>query len=150
MLLAWGNPAGLQIKEVGWNFFLFIFRDKKSLNKVLLGTPWVYDKYLLNVHPWEPGLKSVSPLFDICNMWVQVWNIPLHWMSKDVGRKIGNALGGSCDVVIPENGSKEGRYLRLKVMLNITKPLPRGKLIKLGLEQTWVELRYENLPYVCY
>ncbi|KAK6783629.1 hypothetical protein RDI58_017083 [Solanum bulbocastanum] len=56
------------------------------------------------------GLKSVSPLFDICNMWVQVWNIPLHWMSKDVGCKIGNALGGTCDVVIPENGSKEGRY----------------------------------------
>ncbi|KAK4712873.1 hypothetical protein R3W88_018780 [Solanum pinnatisectum] len=97
------------------------------MNKVQLGTPWVYDdKYLLNVHPWEPGLKNVSPLFDICNMWVQVWNIPLHWMSKDVGCKIGNTLGGTCDVVIPENnGSKEGRYMRLKVMMNITKPLPR-------------------------
>ncbi|KAK4708219.1 hypothetical protein R3W88_029144 [Solanum pinnatisectum] len=60
-------------------------------------------------------------------MWVQVWNIPLHWISKDVGCKIGNALGGTCDVVIPENGSKEGRYMRLKVMMNITKPLPRAK-----------------------
>ncbi|KAK6775507.1 hypothetical protein RDI58_026508 [Solanum bulbocastanum] len=135
MPLAWGNPTGLQIKEVRWNLFQFIFRDKKSMNKVQLGTPWVYDKYLPNVHPWEPGLKSVSPLFDICNMWVQVWNIPLHWISKDVGCKIGNALGGTCDVVIPENGSKEGQYMRLKVMMNITKPLPRGKLIKLGLEQ---------------
>lgn len=73
-------------------------------------------------------------------MWVQVWIIPLHWMSKDVGRKIGHALGGTCDVVIPENGSKEGQYMRLNAMMNITKPLPKGKLIKLGLEHTWVEL----------
>ncbi|KAK6775505.1 hypothetical protein RDI58_026506 [Solanum bulbocastanum] len=133
MPLAWGNPVGLLIKDVGWNLFQFIFRDKKILNKVQLGTPWMYDKHLLNVHPWEPGLKHVSLLFDICNMWVQVWNIPLHWISKDVGCKIENALGGICDVVIPENGSKEGRYMRLKVMMNIIKPLPReNHAISLG------------------
>lgn len=51
MPLAWENPARLQIKEVGWNFFQFIFGDKKSMNKVQLGAPRLYDKYLLNVHP---------------------------------------------------------------------------------------------------
>ncbi|KAH0635701.1 hypothetical protein KY289_035616 [Solanum tuberosum] len=35
-------------------------------------------------------------------------------------------------------------------MMNISKTLPRGKLIKLGGDTTWVELRYENLPYVCF
>lgn len=35
-------------------------------------------------------------------------------------------------------------------MINITKTLYRGKLIKLGVENTLVELRYEKLPYVCY
>ncbi|KAG5623349.1 hypothetical protein H5410_008567 [Solanum commersonii] len=71
-------------------------------------------------------------------------------MSGDVGRKIGQALGGTIDVVIPGNGGKEGRYTRLKVMMNISKPLPRGKLIKLRGDTTWVELRYENLPCVCF
>uniref|UniRef100_M1DMB8 RNase H type-1 domain-containing protein n=1 Tax=Solanum tuberosum TaxID=4113 RepID=M1DMB8_SOLTU len=47
-------------------------------------------------------------------------------MSGDVGRKIGQALGGTIDVVIPGNGSKEGRYRRLKVTMNISKPLPKG------------------------
>lgn len=95
----------------------------------------MYDKYLLNVHPWELGLKGVSPLFDICNMWIQIWNIPLQRCQRMWGCKIGNTLGGICDVVIPENGSKDGWYMRLKVMMNTTKQLPRGKLIKLGLEQ---------------
>ncbi|XP_070057657.1 uncharacterized protein [Nicotiana tomentosiformis] len=81
---------------------------------------------------------------------ILVWNIPLHWMSKDVGRKIGHALGGAVDIVIPETGSREGRHMRLKVMMNINKPLLREKLINLGFETKWIELRYENLPYVCY
>ncbi|OIT33600.1 hypothetical protein A4A49_06120 [Nicotiana attenuata] len=128
----------------------FIFKDKKSLDKVKLGTPWLYDRYLLNIHTWEPGLESDSPIFNESNIWVQVWNIPLHRMSRDVGRKIGHALGGIIDILIPEYGSKEGQYMRLKVKINITKPLLRGKWIKLGLETIQVELRYENLPYVCY
>ncbi|KAK6798013.1 hypothetical protein RDI58_005715 [Solanum bulbocastanum] len=78
------------------------------MNSIRLGTPWFYDRYLLNVHPWELRLKSNSVVFNECNMWVQVWNVPLHRMSGDVGRKIGQALGGTIDVAIPGNGSKEG------------------------------------------
>ncbi|KAH0657844.1 hypothetical protein KY285_026330 [Solanum tuberosum] len=85
MPVAWGNPTGLQIKEIGWNFFQFKFKDK------------------------------------------EIWNIPLHWMSMGIGRKIGNALGGIVDIVIPKNGSKEGQYIRLKARMNITKPLPRAE-----------------------
>ncbi|KAL3345960.1 hypothetical protein AABB24_024754 [Solanum stoloniferum] len=120
------------------------------MDSIRLGTPWLYDRYLLNVHPWELRLKSDSVVFNECNMWVQVWNVPLHRMSGDVARKIGQALGGTIDVIIPGNGRKEGRYTRLKVMMNISKPLPRGKLIKLRGDTTWVELRYENLPCVCF
>ncbi|KAM3305997.1 hypothetical protein P3S67_012866 [Capsicum chacoense] len=65
-------------------------------------------------------------------------------MSMEVGYKIGQAVGGTADVVIPQNGRKEGQYMRIKVMMNIHKPLPRGKLIKLGPETIWVDIRYEN------
>ncbi|KAK4374112.1 hypothetical protein RND71_004789 [Anisodus tanguticus] len=62
-------------------------------------------------------------------------------MSKVVGNKIGHALGGIVDIVIPENGSKEGRYMRLKVMINITKPLPRACV------QRAEDVRLGNLKY---
>ncbi|XP_070020329.1 uncharacterized protein [Nicotiana sylvestris] len=78
ILLVWGNPVGLQIKEEGWNFFQFIFKNKESMEKVRLGAPWLYDRYFLNVHQWEPGLKSNSLVFNVCNMWIQVLNIPFH------------------------------------------------------------------------
>ncbi|KAH0700181.1 hypothetical protein KY284_014396 [Solanum tuberosum] len=96
------------------------------MDNIRLGTPWLYDRYLLNVHPWELRLKSDSVVFNECNMWDQVWNVPLHRMSGDVGRKIGQTLRGTIDVVIPGNRSKEERYRRLKVTMNISKPLPKG------------------------
>ncbi|OIT34714.1 hypothetical protein A4A49_51450 [Nicotiana attenuata] len=120
MPMAWGNPSDMQIKEEGWNSFQFVFKEKRSMDMVCFATSWLYDRF----HPWKLGLKSDSHVFN---------------MSLDVRHKIGHALGSTVDIVIPENGSKEGRYMRLKVWMDITKPLPRGKLIKLGLETTWVE-----------
>lgn len=129
MNLVWGSPVGLKILMVGKNLFQFVFRHKDDMKKVL---PWLYDKYLLNIHQWQPELNANSPIFNICEIWIQVWNIPLHWTSYEVGSKIGHALGGTSDVVIPEIGSQDGRHIRLKVLMSINKPLPRGKLIKMG------------------
>ncbi|KAK4340360.1 hypothetical protein RND71_041822 [Anisodus tanguticus] len=64
MPMVWGNPLGLRIKKIEKNFFQFIFRNKESMNKVLFGTPWLFDMYLLNVHEWEPGLRGDSPVFN--------------------------------------------------------------------------------------
>lgn len=50
----------------------------------------------------------------------------------EVGSKIGHVLGGTSDVIIAETGSKDGRYIRLKILMSINKPLPCGKLIKMG------------------
>ncbi|KAK4354190.1 hypothetical protein RND71_026384 [Anisodus tanguticus] len=91
------------------------------------------------------GLKRNSPGFNVCNLWVQVLNISLHWMSKDVGQKIGDALGGTVDIVILDNGSKEGQYMRLKVRINISKPLPREKLIKLVEGKRTAETSHDRL-----
>ncbi|OIT05674.1 hypothetical protein A4A49_53458 [Nicotiana attenuata] len=125
-----------KIKEVGWNFFKFIFKNKESMEKVWFGAPWLYDKYLLNVHPWEPGLKSDSPIFNVCNMWIQDWNIPLHWMSMDVRRKIGHALGGAIDIEILENRSREGAHMRLKKVMGVHPKISGAKEATTTMKET--------------
>ncbi|KAK6774155.1 hypothetical protein RDI58_029394 [Solanum bulbocastanum] len=57
------------------------------MNKVLFGTPWLYDKFLLNIQIWEPGLKSTSSIFNVCELWVQVWNIPYTGCQWTLGAK---------------------------------------------------------------
>ncbi|KAF3649139.1 putative anion transporter 4, chloroplastic-like [Capsicum annuum] len=76
----WGYPIKLRILKIEKNLFQFVFMNKESMNKVLFDTPWLFDKYLLNVKAWEPRFKSDSAFFNICELWLQVWSIPLHWM----------------------------------------------------------------------
>lgn len=48
--------------------------------------------------------------------------------------------------MIPESGSKEGRYAKLLVEVDLTKPLIRGTKLRCNGESRWVDFKYENLP----
>ncbi len=50
-------------------------------------------------------------------------------MVRAVGEDIGNAIGRTIEVDVPENGIGWGRYLRLRVDIDITQPLLRGKIL---------------------
>ncbi|KAF4399187.1 hypothetical protein G4B88_023781 [Cannabis sativa] len=45
-----------------------------------------------------------------------------------------------------------GSYLRVQIMFNVTKPLPRGiPILFPGMASpTWLELKYEDIPDHCY
>lgn len=48
--------------------------------------------------------------------------------------------------VIPEAGSKDSRYAKLLVEVDLTKPLIRGTKLRCNGGMRWVEFKYENLP----
>lgn len=54
------------------------------------------------------------------------------------------------NVILSENGSKEGKMVKLLVEVDLTKPLLRGKKIRLEDESLWVDFKYESLPIFCF
>ncbi|KAE9444865.1 hypothetical protein C3L33_23237, partial [Rhododendron williamsianum] len=75
---------------------------------------------------------------------------PVH-LQREVGLKLGAKIGFVDYVAIPATGSKEGRYVRVRVHLNVLSPLKRGCMVKLGsCPAFWVEFRYERLPTLCH
>lgn len=57
-------------------------------------------------------------------------NMPLACMCKDVGFQIGASLGTVEEVDTDEEGIGWGEYLRVRIRINVRKPLLRGKTIK--------------------
>nr|XP_027064682.1 uncharacterized protein LOC113690802 [Coffea arabica] len=88
--------------------------------------------------------------FQKAHIWVQLWNLPIHWITKEIGVKIGGIFEDVEDIIIPMGGSKEGRHIKLKVVINTSLPLLRGTVVKLGGQSIWVEFRYEKCPDFCY
>lgn len=48
-----------------------------------------------------------------------MWNIPIHWLNKEVARKIGAVLGQVQDIIIPSAGSREGRHIKVLVEIDL-------------------------------
>lgn len=81
---------------------------------------------------------------------MQVHDIPTQYLSREVAEKLYEAAG----IVNKESSLVEvdrGSVMRIRVRVDITLPLCRGRVFKLGnRSKGWVSFKYERLPNVCY
>ena len=79
-----------------------------------------------------------------------------------MGRAIGAKLGEVLDVDVAESRVHWGKFLRVRMQIDVTKKIVRGKRIVTkkimrgkrivieGREQRWISFKYERLPNFCY
>lgn len=58
--------------------------------------------------------------------------MPFDGMTKGIGEKLGIAIGQVLLVDTNESGMGWEKFLRVKVLVDITKPLGRGRLLNVG------------------
>lgn len=76
--------------------------------------------------------------------------MPLTCMNREVGNLMGQSIGSVEEVDVTGDGVGWGRCLRIRVYIDITKPLKRGRALVLNGKSNWVSFRYEKLPQFCY
>ncbi|KAK9998028.1 hypothetical protein SO802_017631 [Lithocarpus litseifolius] len=139
--MLWKPNKGVQILEIEDELFLVEFSDGKDKKKVLDMCPWSYEKQLKG----ELTLKEIELKW--APFWVQIYNLPLNSRTKETGWAIGSSLGLELDVDVLEFGVQWGKYLRVRVCIDVTKHLVCGKKITIeGGESKWVIFKYERLP----
>jgi hypothetical protein len=97
--------------------------------------------------------KRIGDLeFSHIPVWICVFNLPLGLMNGSTGRMIANKIGKALEVETDEDGSAVGMYMRIKVLIDVRKPLIRGVTMEEGQgEQSyWCNFIYEFLPKFCY
>lgn len=71
---------------------------------------------------------------------------------ENVGRAIKNSFGKVIEVDIDLDQSAWGAYMQIRVTLNVSKPILRGKKFNVGTDHScWIRFSYERLPsfYFC-
>ncbi|KAL5769877.1 hypothetical protein ACOSP7_014031 [Xanthoceras sorbifolium] len=113
--------------------------------------PWHFDKNLIVLEkPVGPG--AISQLkFKFSEFWIHMYNIPLACMNCKVARLIAEELGTIVEFPI-DSKDLWGKFLRIKVSIDITKPLKRGIRMRLANFDTMITvlIKYERLPDFCY
>ena len=149
--MLWKPNKGVQINEIGDELFLVEFGDGRDKKRVMDMSPWTYEKQLILLKEFvgEQVPKEIS-------LWqspflVQIHNLPLNSRTRETGWAIGSKLGEVMEVDVAESGVQWGRYLRVRVKMDVTKKLVWGKKIAIeGREQRWIAFKYECLPNFCY
>lgn len=149
---AWKTREGLEVETVGKNMFLFKFECKKDRKWVLKNGPWFFDKQLLILE--EPTAKLRTTEVELKNVafWVRFINLPMGYRNKRAAEKLGNDLGQFLEVDCDKDEQCWGNNMRMKVLLDISKPLRRGFMLKSDeiSNECQVSIRYERLPEFCF
>lgn len=150
----WCPIKGIECKELGDNRFLITLLQPAGKRKALDDGPWMFGRDLVVVVEFD-GSKTIDEMeFSSIPIWVRVARIPLGLMTKATGEAVGDMVGSVLEVDADEKGLAIGEVLRVKVRLNIEKPLMRGVTLDAGdggsVKVIWCPLSYEFLPDFCY
>lgn len=146
----WRAKSGFKIKNLGNHLMLFSFDNMGDVDRILKTEPWSFDKHLVVLTHYDED-TSLNPLeLKKVAFWVQVFDIPVRFRNREIAEQICEAIG---TIIHPSDApdSDGGSFIRVRVLVDISLPLCRGRLITLedGREH-WVSFKYEHLPNLCY
>lgn len=119
-------------------------------SRVLEGHPWIFENKLFAVEEFDGFTPLIRMKFDFTAFWIRMYDLPLVCMEREKGFKIGATVGKVEDVDTDIDGTGWGEYLHVRVHVSLTKPLPRGRTLKLKEKSLWVPFQYEKIPKFCF
>jgi hypothetical protein len=124
--------------------------DIADHDRILQGNPWIFRNSWLVVKPWDREVDYHTIDFEQVPIWIQLWGLPVHCRTKQMGESIGALLGKVEATEFYEYPGKKV-IIKIKVAINIKKPIMSGIHIGNPTDGTkWIDYRYERLPQVCF
>lgn len=146
----WRSTSGFKIQNLDVHIVLFAFSNPGDVTRIIHSEPWCFNKHLVVLEKYDIDVPLRDLQFLKATFWVQVHDIPIHFMTKAVAEEICVIVGDVCRLIggVDEDG---GSYIRVKVTLDISLPLCRSRLVSFeNGKQLWVQFKYEHLPNICY
>jgi len=133
MTTLWKTLADLAFKELYDNLWLLEFSNKADKRCIMEDRPWLFDRSILVLlKELDVNIPHMQMDFSKDLFWVQVHYMPLICMNQEVGLQIGQSLGTVEDIDVTGDGVGWGRCLRLRVYIDISMPLKRGRALVLN------------------
>jgi hypothetical protein len=150
LVRAWRPTGSLSFNVIGRNMFVVEFEHEWDKTRIMEGRPWLFDGHLVSLAEFDGLTPPAKINFNHDSFLVRMYNLPLACMGRNTGQKIGESVGVVEEVDIYDEEAGWGEYLRVKIKIDLHKPLARGRMLHLQNQSTWVAFQYEKLPKLCY
>ncbi|CAL1356359.1 unnamed protein product [Linum trigynum] len=105
----------------------------------------ILDHYLI-VHQWSPTFRTTDKPHRRVVAWVRLPELPVHFYHREVLFALGNLIGTIVKLDYHTKQLERGKFARLAIKLDMTKPLPTH----IRLDGFWQQVLYENIPEICF
>jgi hypothetical protein len=148
----WCPLKGIKIREMGDNLFMFTFLQPSGKRKALDEGPWMFDKELMVMQDFDPTKSLEDYEFNDVPIWIRIFKLPLGMMNGETGEQIGQEVGEFLEAAVGDDGMAVGKFLRIRVRIDLRKPLMRGITLHFGDDMLpkWCPFEYEFLPEFCF
>lgn len=146
----WNPNRGMTCSDLGSRLLSFQFNTERDMKRVLDMEPWHFNKHVLVLRRITDEVQPSTMLFDTVPFWIRIYDLPRIERDEAILNQIGGRFG---DVLEIDKTTVAGitRSVRIKVRINLEKPIKRGKKIKIGTSNPiWLPVTYERLPSFCY
>ncbi|KAM0918831.1 hypothetical protein ACQ4PT_008576 [Festuca glaucescens] len=125
---------------------------KADKERVEVGAPWTVGKHAVLINNFVGRQKPTEVCFDKLTVWARILNPRFELMNKRWGEELGAKLGKVESVETASQGRAWGNAIRVRVTVDITKPLLRWvtSYSKKYKEYDTMDVVYERLPLYCF
>lgn len=111
----------------------------------------MFDNAMMALEPVPGNGDPVqTPLWHV-NIWIQIHDLLMNFMTEAVGRQLGNFFGVFLEYDAKNNTSIWRECMRLRIRLDVRKPLKRKKkIVKRDGTEFNVTCKYEMLGEFCF
>jgi hypothetical protein len=122
---AWGNPKGLDFSSIVDNMFIATLESGRERDRIWNGSPWMVGRHGVVLKNFEIKARPSDIVFDKMLLWARVLNLPFNlrrppWVDR-IAMKVGDVVKKDID----EKGIAIGADLRVRIWVEVEKPLRR-------------------------
>ncbi|MBA0818648.1 hypothetical protein Gohar_003642 [Gossypium harknessii] len=146
----WHPVKGVQIRDLGEKRYIFKFFHIMDMERVLKGSPWTFNNHLLVLHKLSKGEDPLRVPLISASFWVQVHDVPIGFYSENLAIQLGNFIGIFQEYDSANLGKENMNYMRIRIQIDIRRPLKRKKQVKFQNKCSYVRFKYERLTLFCF
>ncbi|XP_045798137.1 uncharacterized protein LOC123892394 [Trifolium pratense] len=141
----WKLVGGIELMDIGNAFYMVKFDGEDDKNKVINGGPWmIYDHYLA-VSQWSPTFNAATATIDKTMVWIRVPSLNLVYYDESLLWALASMVGNPVKVDLHTLRVERGRFARMCVEIDLTKPV----VGRVGVNGEWYQVQYEGLHIIC-
>lgn len=140
--------------KVERGILLVNFKTEKDQKWVLKGGPWSFDGNAILLQKLETGIMEDDFENTKINIWVQIRRLPFQIRCFKYASMLASYAGdliGNDSVNNPKLTEFSGQFVRIRVLLNRTKPICPGLFLQReNRKPVWFTFKYEKLLTMCF